>query len=157
MQSQYCQLIPEDCFLIRWDKSGSGMQSTTTNTTLAQHAGAVPSLCALCCLRKRAKIVVPVKHETKQNGWLFWRIEVVLLVPKGKKSLLKWKLVNTLVWVQPFSAIKSWMNHGYTDFLAVGSEYQCYTSRYPKLTSGEAVSLHAQRWEVSQRFLCPHT
>lgn len=47
------------------------MQSTTTNTTLMQHAGAVPSLCAFYCLRERAKMGVPVKHETKQNGWLF--------------------------------------------------------------------------------------
>lgn len=34
-------------------------------------AGAAPSLCAFCCLGERAKMGVPVKHGTKQNGWQF--------------------------------------------------------------------------------------
>lgn len=43
----------------------------TTTALMRQGAGAVPSLCAFHCLRERAKMGVPVKHGTKQNGWLF--------------------------------------------------------------------------------------
>lgn len=71
------------------------MQSTTTNTTLMQHAGAVPSLCAFCCLREKAKMGVPAKHETKQYGWLFCSNKNGFVGSKRGKNLIKMKLINT--------------------------------------------------------------
>lgn len=57
------------------------------NTTLMQCAGAVPSLCAFCCLRERAKMGVPVKRETKQNGWLFWSNKNGFVGSKREKKI----------------------------------------------------------------------
>lgn len=59
-------------------------------------AGAVPSLCAFCCLRERAKMGVPVKHGTKQNGWLFSSNKNGFARSKEeKKNLIKRKWINT--------------------------------------------------------------
>lgn len=62
------------------------MQSTTTtNTTLMQLAGAVPSLCAFCCLREKSKWACLLNVKQNKMDGCFEAIKMVLLVPKGEK------------------------------------------------------------------------
>lgn len=61
--------------------------SQQQHSTAMLRAGAAPSLCAFCCLRERAKMGVPVKHGTKENGWLFSSNKNGFVHSKGKKKI----------------------------------------------------------------------
>lgn len=103
------------------------------NTTLMQRAGAVPSLCAFCCLIERAKMGVPVKRETKQNGWLFRSNKNGFVGSRREKKSNKNEINKNLVRVQPFSALRSWMNHGYICLRTVVCEYQMLLQQVPQI------------------------
>lgn len=128
-----------------------------------QHSTAAPCrscakpLCILLSQRKGSKWLYLLNVKQNKMDGCFWSNKSGFAGSKREKKSNKNEINKYLVKVQPFSAIRSWMNHAYTDFLSCGWWVpKCYTSRYLRLTSGEAVSLHAQRPEVNQRFLCPH-
>lgn len=70
--------------------------------------------------------------QSKTDG-CFEVIKMVLLVPKGKKKSNKNEINKHLIRVQPFSALRSWMNHGYIYFLAVVGEYQMLLQQIPQI------------------------